>query len=130
MKQNKLKIKIQKPVQDVFKFTINPKNTSKWIDGIVTEEASEWPIKISTIYRNKNKQGQWSEYKVVALKKDKIFELESKDRKYHVRYTYRPINNNETELEYFEWVDNTELEDPFNMDTVTKLKLIIENKEI
>jgi len=122
MKQNKLFIKIAKPMNEVFEFTINPKNTPRWIENIEVEESSDWPIKIGTIYRNKNSKGEWLEYQVMALKHNKLFELVSKDKNYHVRYTYKPIDNQTTELEYFEWVDNGELEAPFTQDILGKLK--------
>ena len=130
MKKNKLKILIRKPIQEVFKFTINPKNTPKWIEGIVSEKTSEWPIKIGTIYRNKNNQGQWSKYSTAALKENELFELISKDKNYHVRYTYKLIGGNLTEMEYSEWVDNGEIEDPFTQDILEKLKEEIENLNV
>lgn len=126
MKQNKIAIRIQKPAREVFEYTINPKNTSKWIENIEIEKTSEWPIKIGTIYRNKNKDGEWSQYQVIALKPNKLFELISKDKNYHVRYTYKSIDGNATEMEYFERVDNGKLERPFTPDILEKLKEEIE----
>ncbi|MBI2066126.1 hypothetical protein HYT60_01280 [Candidatus Woesebacteria bacterium] len=121
-KSNKLTIQLDKPVRKVFAFTINAKNTPLWIDSIVKEETSEWPVKVGSVYKNQNKAGQWSEYTVTALKENVIFELLSKDKNYHVRYTYRAINAETCELEYFEWVDRGELEEPFTLNTLKKLK--------
>jgi len=67
MKDNKITIQINKPARDVYAFYINPKNTPLWINSIVEEETNEWPIKIGTIYRNKNRQGQLTEHVVTAL---------------------------------------------------------------
>lgn len=126
MKNNRVKIKIYKPVEFVFEFTINPKNTSFWIDGIEVEKTNEWPAKIGTIYRNKDKSGNWSQYQVVKLDQNKLFELLSSDNNYHVRYIYSALDNKATELEYAEWVDRGELENPFGQEILEKLKSVIE----
>lgn len=129
MKQNKLTIKINKPAREVFDFTINPKNTHKWIKSIEIEKSSDWPIKISTKYKNKGKDNNWSEYKVTDLKQNKVFELVSSDSNYHVRYTYKPIDQNSSEMEYLEWVDKGELDNPFVQSTMEKLKELVEEKK-
>lgn len=53
MKHKKLTITIDKPSSEVFEFTADPKNTPKWIDGIIIEETNETLPKLGTIYRNK-----------------------------------------------------------------------------
>ncbi|PIV09596.1 hypothetical protein COS31_04815 [Candidatus Roizmanbacteria bacterium CG02_land_8_20_14_3_00_36_15] len=126
MKDNKITIQINKPARDVYAFYINPKNTPLWINSIVEEETNEWPIKIGTIYRNKNRQGQLTEYVVTALKENRLFELKTTRGNYHVRYTHRNLDNGVSELEYYEWVDNGNIEAPFTLDMLNKLKEIIE----
>jgi len=128
MKKNKLKIQINKPVSEVFTFTITPENTKKWIDSVLEEETNEWPVKIGSLYTHKNKQtGNWNEYTVTNYEEYKVFELTSKDKNYHVRYTYKSINKTNSELEYYEWVDEGELDEPFTIETLKKLKSVLEN---
>lgn len=126
MKSNKLTIKINKPLETVFAFSRNPKNSPLWIPSFVYEETSEWPVKLGTIYRNKNETGQWNEYTVSAFKENGLFELTSQDGNYHVKYTFRKVGGNVTELKYYEWVDKGELEKPFVMQILEKLKILIE----
>jgi len=126
MRDCRLTIRINKSSKEIYDFYINPQNTPLWIDSMVKEKTNEWPIKIGTIYRNQNRKGEWSEYKVTALKPYQVFELTSSDGNYHVRYTHNEIDENSSELEYYEWVDKGELEEPFTIDVLQKLKTIVE----
>lgn len=127
MKENKLTITINKPIHEIFAFTLNPANTSLWIDAIVKEEANEFPAKLGTIYRNVDKAGNWGEYKITAFEQDKMFILSSINSPYHVKYTFTSLTENITEMEYYEWVDSGELEYVFIIDILEKLKRIIES---
>lgn len=126
VKDNKLTIQIKRTANDVFAFTINPKNTPLWISSIVKEETSDWPVKTGTFYKNQNRVGKWTEYTVYAIKENEVFELASKDKNYHVRYTYKALDGKTCKLEYYEWVDKGELEEPFSLARLKKLKNVVE----
>lgn len=127
MKDLKLIIQINKPVSVVFDFVINPKNTNKWVNSIVEEQTNEWPVKTGTIYKNCGVDGVWSEYELTEFVENKMFVMSKKNSSYHVKYTLTQINENTTELEYYEWVDNGILDEPFTQDILEKLKNILES---
>ncbi len=127
MNKNKLTIVIDRPIGEVFEFTINPKNTPLWISHIKIEESSEYPPKIKTVYRNRGEEDNWDKYEVIGLKANSLFTLQSSDKRYFVRYTYEKINDKKTKMEYFEWVKSGELDNPFTQKVLEKLKEVIES---
>lgn len=125
MRENKITVVIDKPIDKVFEFTTNPQNTHLWIPSISVEIANEYPPKINTRYKNRGENGNWDEYKVVDIKKNEVFILSDLDDNYFVRYTYRKLDDNKTEMEYFEWMTNGELKKPFTESILRNLKKII-----
>lgn len=126
MKENKLKILINKPVSEVFNFVITPPNSSLWISSIVNEKTNEWPIRKGTKYILQNKDKEFDEMTVAAIRENGMVEWVSEDKNYHCRYKFYQIDDNTTEFEYFEWVGKGELEEPFTIEILNNLKLIIE----
>ena len=125
MRENKISVAIDRSVSEVYEFTTNPSNTHLWIDGIVHEETNEYPIRVGTIYRNINAQGEWTEYRVVQLVQDGLFELNN--GRYSVRYLYEDLPVKGTELTYFEWVSEGELDEPFTVEVLEKLRTCMES---
>ena len=126
MKDNKLIIQVNKPAREVYLFTITPPNSILWIDDVIGEETNEWPVKEGTVYTLQTKEGAFSEVTVTDIKSDEYVEWISKDRNYHCRYTFKSINENITELEYYEWVGDGEIKEPFTLETLQKLKSVLE----
>jgi len=126
MRENKITVTIDKPIDEVFEFTTNPKNTHLWIPSISEEVADEYPPKINTEYRNRGDNSNWNKYKVVDFEKNKVFILFNLEDKYFVKYTYRKLDDNKTEMEYFEWMIDGELSNPFTEDIFGNLKKVME----
>ena len=129
--KNVLSVEIKRPLAEVFKFTINPVNTPKWIDGIVEERTNEPQVQIGTIYKNRKslEVEEWTTYKVVAFEQDRIFWLAQIDPKssYNVTYLYEQIEGG-TKLTYAEWVKSGKLEEPFTAATMEKLRGVLEQE--
>lgn len=128
MKENKITVIINKPIEEVFEFTTNPKKTHLWISSIQEEVAEEYPPKIGTKYKNRSKDYDWNFYKVVDYKLNKIFTLSDLEGNYHVRYTYKRLSNRQTRMEYFEWMGKGELKNPFSEKVLQNLKSVLEQK--
>jgi hypothetical protein len=126
-KRNLRWIMIDRPVHDVFEFTVNPDNTPRWIRNIVHEEVNGLPVIVGTVYRNVDRNGVWETYKVTALEQDKRFELRNVNSTYHVRYTYKQVGD-KTKLTYLEWVESGELEGPFEHSVLRCLKDVMEGR--
>ena len=129
MKENRIKIVINKPVGEVFEFTTNPKNTHLWIPSITEEVCDEYPPRIGTVYKNHGDDSDWHTYKVTELEPSKTFTLTDEKGNYSVRYTYMKIDDNTTEMEYYEWVRERELDNPFTGDIFLLLKRVMENPD-
>ena len=126
MKELKLIVKINKPARQVFEFTVNPANTSYWIDSIVKEESNSDPIVVGTILRNWDAAGKMNEYKVTRYEPYSLFQIEATHQDYKIRYSCRPIFANETEFEYYEWSDSNQLHAPNMQEILEKLKDVME----
>ena len=123
MDENRLRIVINAPIEVVFNFTIDPRKTHLWLSSIEEEVCDVFPPKVGSIYKNRGKS-DWRRYKVVELEKNKVFALKCLDEAYSVRYSYRKLGENKTELEYFEW---GEISPPFlPISYLEKLKRLIE----
>ncbi len=71
-----------------------------WIPAITEEVAEEYPPQIGTKYRNRGNGLDWDFYKVIEFQNNKVSTLSDLENNYHVKYTYRKINDNQTEMEY------------------------------
>lgn len=129
MKENKITIVINRPVEEIFEFTINPKNTPLWITHIKEEIADSYPPKVGTIYKNTTDFKKWDSYTVINFEKNKTFTMKSSDNNYSVRYTYKRLDYTRSEMEYFEWVTKGEIENPFTQPVLKKLKDVIEKAD-
>lgn len=126
MKDITLIININRSVPEILDFVLNPKNTPLWIESFVKEETNEWPPKIGTIYTNVNTKGETGQVKLIDMH-DHGFEMATLDGAYHVRYTLTPLSSNKTEFEYYEWMVTGELESPFEISVLEKLKSVLES---
>ena len=125
MKHNKLTIQINRPVVDVFAFCVTPPKVTLWVPGFVNEETNEWPITVGTVYTEYKNDNTSFKIIVTDYKENEYIEWKIENGNYHVRYTFIPIDQNTTQLEY---VETGDVDKPFTQEALDKLKEVIENE--
>jgi uncharacterized protein YndB with AHSA1/START domain len=126
MNKNIMTIIIDRPIDQVFAYSIDPANTPRWFGNILEETASEYPPKIGTVYKSRRvaTPDVWGQVVVANIHPNQMFQL--KGTGFNVRYTYRRIDESSTELTYTEWADEDELRYFTPIDNLKKLKAAIE----
>lgn len=128
MKKNKLKIFINKPVKEVFEYSLESNNVPKWITSIKEEIPSERPVRVGTQLKNIGiNNSTWNHYEVIDFVQDKTFTLKRLNGDYFVKYTCTEKNNG-TEFEYLEWATNGDLDALMEMSALSLLKELIEKQ--
>jgi hypothetical protein len=123
----RLRIEIARPAAEVFDFVLDPKNTSKWVSFIKFESTDDWPPHVGTIYTNTDEEGNEREFKLTELKPGESFVMSKLSNTYHVRYTVEQLEGGKSELEYYEWMDEGNLAQPFTGKELEKLKHVMED---
>ncbi len=127
MKENRLTIFIDKPIEEVFKYSLESDNVPKWITSIKQEIPLERPVKLGTELKNIGVDSNtWNKYEMIDFKPPKTFTLKRLNGDYFVRYTFTEKNGG-TEFEYFEWAEK-ELDGLMEMEALEKLKILIEEQ--
>ena len=97
MRENKLTIFINKPIKEVFDYSLESNNVPKWITSIKEEIPEERPVKLGTQLRNIGiNSKEWNKYEMI-------------------------------EFEYFEWAENGDLDALMEMSALELLKEQIKN---
>ena len=126
MKENKLTIFINKPVKDVFEYSLESNNVPKWITSIKEEIPSERPVKLGTRLKNIGVNSiSWNEYEMIDFQPPKTFTLKRLNGDYYVRYTCIEKDGG-TDFEYFEWAESGDLDGLMEIDALELLKKLIE----
>lgn len=123
MTTNEIRIVINASPEKLFEFTVEPKNTSKWIEGIEEETVNTDQIGLGTIYTNR-----FGNLEVTDYERNKFFELTNKDTGYICSYTYRKQEDDSTEITYFEYMqDGSELAEPMDRKHFETLQTLFTN---
>ena len=103
MKDLKLNITINKPVEEVFAFATDSSNISKWYPSIKEEIPAEVPWKLGTKIKNRGEDiNNWGYYEVSEFEENKVFTLSQIDSPYSVRYIFID-NGSSTDMEYYKY---------------------------
>ena len=129
MKENKLNIFIDKPVKEVFEYSLESNNVPKWITSIKEEIPEERPVRVGTKLRNIGVNSEeWNEYEIVEFEPPKTKKKKKINGDYYVKYTCTEKDDG-TDFEYFEWVEKGDLDEVMEMSSLKLLKKIIEEVE-
>lgn len=123
MQDNKLVIQINKPLADVFAFCITPPKAKLWVPNIIDETTNEWPVKIGTVYTEHKDDETSFNIIVTDHKENEYIEWKTENGNYRVRYTFTPIDQNATQLEY---VESGDVDKPFTQEVLEELKQVLE----
>ncbi len=119
---NEIRITIEVPREKVFEFTLEPENTPKWCQGIDREEVDTEQIGLGSKYTNSS-----GEFEVTDYERNVYFELSKIGSEYQCSYSYRKIDDEATELIYFEgMLDGSDLDEPMELESFEKLKELLE----
>ncbi len=128
MGENTLTIIIDKPIKEVFKFTIDPSNTPLWAPHIKKETADPYPPTAGSIYKSKKEASDtWDELIVSEIEENKTFELRSEDNSFYVRYEYSSNGVNQTNLDYTVYLKDKDFDISFIENLLNNLKKVLEN---
>jgi hypothetical protein len=126
MKKNTISIDIKKPVSVVFRFTVNPNNTPKWIPSIAEERTREPNVNVGTTYYQKLAEGGKSELVVTEFVENKKLGFRLLGSNYTCSYLYEKTASG-TSMTYSEENGGSEIESPMMMENLLTLKRLIEN---
>lgn len=127
MKENRLTIFINKPVKDVFEYSLESSNVPKWINSVKEEIPLERPVRLGTKLKNIGVDtNTWNQYEMIDFQPPKTFTLKRLNGDYYVRYTCIEKNGG-TEFEYFEWAEK-ELDGLMEIEALEKLKKLLEEQ--
>ncbi len=125
MKENRLTIFINKPVKDVFEYSLESSNVPKWINSVKEEIPLERPVRLGTKLKNIGVDtNTWNQYEMIDFQPPRTFTLKRLNGDYYVRYTCIEKNGG-TEFEYFEWAEK-ELDGLMEIEALEKLKKLLE----
>ncbi len=121
---NEIRITINKPSKKVFEFVLEPNNTHLWCKDIKQETIDTEQIGLNTIYIN-----NFGKLRVTDYERNVYFELSEIDTEYQCSYSFKKIDENTTELIYFEgMLDGSELSDVMDFEDFEKLKELLEKQ--
>ncbi len=123
MKTNEIRIVISKPQREVFEYTLEPKNMPHWIEFLDEQGVDTEQIGMGTRYMN-----HLGNFTVIDYERDKFMEIEDKSQYFKASFSFRKIDDEQTEIVYFESKYNGEdLSNPLKKEYFENLKELIED---
>jgi len=122
MQTNEIRIAINVPVQEVFEYTLDPKNTPQWVPDCIEMHTDTEQIGVGTKYINEHVAREVTDYA-----QNQFLELSDVDGVYVCSYSFRKIDEGSTELIFFELnEDGSKLEPPMEERFFQNLKKVLE----